>query len=121
MDKTILFVQSDEEHAKGKDLVSFHKSFKLNFNQEVISRTRLEKGMYANIIGVNTKERMIRIMFSEEKIDAESRIVSDPMYSKVSRYLCIRTTQLIWHHDLCPLGAFKYEWNQPLSLMTIYY
>lgn len=120
MDKTILFVQS-EETALGKDLVSFHKSFKLNFNQEVISRTHLTKGMYANIVSVNKAKRTIRIMFSEEKVDAESRIVSDPMYSKVSRYLSIRTTQLIWNHDLCPLGAFKYEWNHPLSLMTIYY
>lgn len=121
MDKTILFVQSDEENAKGKDLVSFHKSFKLNFNQEVISRTHLKKGMYANIVSVNREKRTIRIMFSEEKLDAESRIVSDPQFSKVSRYLCIRTTQLIWNHDLCPLGAFKYEWNHLLSLMTIYY
>ena len=121
MDKNILFVQSDEENAKGKDLVSFHKSFKLNFNQEVLNRTRIDKGMYANIISVNKRDRTIKIMFSEEKLDSDSRIVSDPQFSKVSRYLSIRTTQLIWNHDLCPLGAFKYEWNHPLSLMTIYY
>lgn len=121
MDKNILFVTSEEESAKGKNLVSFHKSFRLNFNQEVIYHTRIEKGMYANIVSVNRENRTIRIMFSEEKLDAESRIVSDPQFSKVSRYLCIRTTQLIWNHDLCPLGAFMYEWNHLLSLMTIYY
>lgn len=121
MDKTILFVQSNEENAKGKDLVSFHKSFKLNFNQEVLCRTRLERGMYANIVSVNKEKRTIKIMFSEEKLDSHSRIVSDPMFSKVSRYLCIRTTQLIWEHDICPLGAFEYEWNHALMLMTIHY
>lgn len=121
MDKTILFVQSDEENAKEKNLVSFHKSFRLNFNQTVINRTRLERGMYANIVSVNKEKRTIKIMFSEEKLDSHSRIVSDPMFSKVSRYLCIRTTQLIWEHDICPLGAFEYEWNHPLMLMTIHY
>lgn len=121
MDKTILFVQSEEERATGKDLVSFHKSFRLNFNQEVIGRTCLKKGMYANIVSVNRQNRTIRIMFSEEKLDRDSRIVSDPSFSNICKYLCIRTTQLIWDHDLCPLGAFKYEWNQLLNLMIIYF
>lgn len=121
MDKNILFVQSDEENAKGKDLVSFHKSFKLNFNQEVLNRTRIDKGMYANIISVNKRERTIKIMFSEEKLDSCSRIVGDPMFSKVSIYRCIRTTQLLWDHDICLLGAFKYDWNHALMLMTIHY
>ena len=24
-------------------------------------------------------------------------------------------------HDICPLGAFEYEWNHALMLMTIHY
>jgi hypothetical protein len=121
MDKTILFVRSDEENAKGKDLVSFHRALRVNLNQEVLCRTRLKRGMYANIVSVNRENRTIKIMFSEEKLDSHSRIVSDPMFSKVSQYLCIRTTQLIWEHDICLLGAFKYDWNRQLMTMIIHY
>ena len=119
MDKNILLVTSNEPRATGKDLVSFHKSFRLVLNAEVIAHTGIKKGWWADILSVDKKKRTVEIVFNEEKENPYNRKVGDPLFSKVSEYLAIRTTQLIWEYELCPFGAFEYDWNQEHKIMTI--
>ena len=110
MEKTILFVQSEEERATRKDLVSFHKSFRLVFNEDCISRIGISKGMYATVISVDREYREIKVEFTEEKKDRTSRIVGDPKFSKRVSYLSVRISPiLLWEYDICLLGAFKFS------------
>lgn len=67
MDRNILFVTSDQARATGKDLVSFHKSFRLVFNADVIAHTGIKKGWWAEILSVDKDKRTIEIVFNEEK------------------------------------------------------
>ena len=119
MDKNILFVMSDEPRATGKDLVSFHKSFRLVFNAEVLARTGIHKDWWADIRFVDKRERTIEIQFTDSKENPHNRKVGDPLFSKVSEYLAIRTTQLIWEFELCPFGAFEYTWYPDRKVMII--
>lgn len=122
MDKNILFVISDQPRATGKDLVSFHRSFRLVFNAEVLATTGIKKGWWANIRSVNKKKRTIEIQFTTDKEGVHSRKVGDPSFSKVTtEYLCIRSIQLLWEHDLCPLGAFDYSWFSFSKIMLIHF
>lgn len=119
MDKNILFVISDEARATGKDLVAFHRSFKLVFNAEVIAHTGIKKTWWANISSVDKDKRRIEISFSVERENAHYRKVGDPLFSKVSEYLSVRSTQLLWEFEICPFGAFKYDWDYQHRIMTI--
>ena len=121
MDRNILLVQSEEKKALKKDLVSFHKSFRLVFNAEVIAHTGIQKDWWADILSVDKNNREIEIAFYKSKEDPHNRKVGDPLFSKVSEYLSIRTTQLIWEYELCPFGAFKYSWDPVCKTMTIYF
>lgn len=119
MDKNILFVTSNEPRATGKDLVSFHKSFRLVFNAEVIAHTGIKKGWWADIDSVDRANREIKITFAADKKNPHNRKVGDPLFSKVCEYLAVGTSQLIWEYELCPLGAFEYSWNPIWKVMTI--
>lgn len=121
MDKNILLVKSEESRATGKDLVSFHKSFRLVFNAEVLATTGIKKDWWADILSVDKKERQIVIEFTDNKEKPHNRKVGDPLFSKVSEYLAIRTTQLIWEFELCPFGAFKYSWDSLYKVMVIHF
>ena len=102
-------------------MVSFHKSFRLVFNSDVIAHTGIQKDWWANIGFVDKKERQIEIVFTVSKENPHNRKVGDPLFSKVSEYLAIRTTQLIWEYELCPFGAFEYSWDPVGKVMTIYF
>lgn len=119
MDKNILLVTSDEPRATGKDLVSFHKSFRLVFNAEVLAHTGIKKGWWANIGFVDKVNREIEITFTVSKENPHNRKVGDPLFSKISEYLSICTTQLIWEYELCPFGAFEYSWDPAWKVMII--
>ena len=119
MDRNILLVQSEEKKALKKDLVSFHKSFRLVFNAEVISRTGIQKGWWANIGFVDKVNREIKITFTVSKENSHNRKVGDPLFSKVCEYLAVGTSQLIWEYELCPFGAFEYTWDPEWKVMTI--
>lgn len=119
MDKNILLVTSEESRATGKDLVSFHKSFRLVFNAEVLAHTGIKKDWWANIGFVDKVNREIEITFTVSKENPHNRKVGDPLFSKMSEYLAIRTTQLIWEFELCPFGAFEYSWDPAWKVMTI--
>ena len=121
MDKNILLVQSEEKKALKKDLVSFHKSFRLVFNAEVIAHTGIQKGWYADIRSVNKDKRTIVIQFYEDKQDSHNRKVGDPLFSKVCEYLAVGTTQLIWEYELCPFGAFEYHYFSASRVMAIHF
>lgn len=121
MDKNILLVTSEESRATGKDLVSFHKSFRLVFNAEVLAHTGIKKDWWANIGFVDKVNREIEITFTVSKENPHNRKVGDPLFSKVSEYLAIRTTQLIWEFELCPFGAFEYSWDPAWKVMTIHF
>lgn len=121
MDKNILLVTSEESRATGKDLVSFHKSFRLVFNAEVLATTGIKKDWWADILSVDKNSREIEIAFYKNKEDSHNRKVGDPLFSKVSEYLAIRTTQLIWEFELCPFGAFEYTWDPVCKVMTIHF
>ena len=121
MDKNILLVTSEEPRATGKDMVSFHKSFRLVFNAEVLATTGIQKDWWANINKVDRQKRIIEIQFFEDKESSHNRKVGDPLFSKVSEYLAIRTTQLIWEYDICPFGAFEYSWFPTLELMIVHF
>lgn len=110
MDKNILFVTSNEPRATGKDLVSFHRSFRLVFNAEVLATTGIKKDWWADIRSVDKKKRTIEIQFYTDKENSHCRKVGDPLFSKVSEYLAIRSTQLIWEYEICPFGAFEYSY-----------
>lgn len=111
MDKNILFVISNEARALKKNKVSFHRSFRLVFNADVIAYTGIKKGWWADIRSVDKEKRTIEVVFTEDKVDNHNRRVGDPLFSKVSEYLSIRTTQLIWDFELCPFGAFDYTYH----------
>lgn len=121
MDKHILFVTSNEARALRKNKVAFHRSFRLVFNADVIAHTGIKKDWWANIQGVDFDKRTIEISFSEEKVNSQSRKVGDPLFSKVSEYLAIRTTQLIWEHDICLFGAFDYTYFFDHKIMVIHF
>lgn len=121
MDRNILLVNSEEPRATGKDMVSFHRSFRLVFNAEVIAHTGIQKGWWAEILSVDKKKRTIEIVFNESKENAYNRKVGDPLFSKTAEYLSIRTTQLIWEFEICPFGAFTYDWNHHHRIMTIHF
>lgn len=119
MDKHILFVISDEPRATGKDLVSFHRSFRLVFNAEVLAHTGIKKSWWADIRLVDREKRSIEIQFTEDKENPHNRKIGDPLFSKVSEYLAIRSTQLLWEWELCPFGAFEYTWDYDNRIMYI--
>lgn len=121
MDKHILFVTSEEKKALKKDMVSFHKSFRLVFNSDVIAHTGIKKDWWANIGSVDKVNRKIEITFTESKENSHNRKVGDPLFSKVCEYLAIRTTQLIWEYELCPFGAFEYSWDSMYKVMIIHF
>ena len=121
MDRNILLVNSDEPRATGKDMVSFHRSFRLVFNAEVIAHTGLKKGWWANIRFVDKAARQIEIVFTVSKENPHNRKVGDPLFSKVSEYLSVGTSQLIWEYELCPFGAFSYSWDPVGKIMTIHF
>ena len=121
MDKNILFVTSEEKKALKKDMVSFHKSFRLVFNSDVIAHTGMRKDWWANIVAVDKDDRKVFITFLEERENSHNRKVGDPLFSKVSEYLSIRTTQLIWEYELCPFGAFEYSWDPEFKLMIVHF
>lgn len=121
MDKNILFVTSEESRATGKDLVSFHRSFRLVFNAEVLATTGIKKDWWADIRSVDKKKRTIEIQFYTDKENSHCRKVGDPLFSKVSEYLAIRSTQLIWEYELCPFGAFEYSYFSFSKIMVIHF
>jgi hypothetical protein len=119
LDKNILLVTSEESRATGKDLVSFHKSFRLVFNAEVLATTGIKKDWWADIISVDKDRRRIKIKFYSYKNSPHNRKVGDPLFSKTAEYLAICTTQLLWEFELCPFGAFEYTWFWNHRIMII--
>lgn len=121
MDKSILLVTSETERATGKDLVAFHRSMRIVLNEPVMAHTGIKAGYYANIGSVDKVYREIEIVFTVSKENPHNRRVTDPAFSKGSRYLAVRSTQLFWEHDLCLFGAFEYRWDPIWKVMTIKY
>lgn len=119
-DKHLLLVKSEKSKATNLDLVSFHKSFKLVFNQNVIAHTCIKKAMYATFYA-DVPHRRIYIKFYEEKISSDARKVFDPMFSKISDYLAINIKRLLWSHEICLLGAFEYEWWNESKTLVIHF
>ena len=121
MDKNILLVTSETERATGKDLIAFHKSLRIVLNEQVINHTGIRAGYYADIGFVDKTNREIEIVFTVSKEKTHNRRVTDPAFSKSSRYLAVRSTQLFWEHNLCLFGAFEYKWDPAWKVMTIKY
>lgn len=119
-DSNILLVRSEEKKALNKDLVAFHKSFKLVFNSNVLAHTHIRKAQFATFYA-DIEHRRIYVKFHDDKIDSSARKVFDPMFSKVSEYLAINIKSLIWTHSIVCLGAFEYEWYHESKTMVIHF
>lgn len=118
-DKNILLVTSEESKALNKNLVAFHKSFKLVFNATVLAHLNIRKGQFANFYA-DIKHRRVYVKFFDDKDSTTYRKVYDPRFSKVSEYLAINIKKLLWLHDLVCLGAFEYEWYPESKTMCIH-
>lgn len=118
MDKHILFVKSDVDSTKAlknKDLVSFHKQPRMCFNATTLEKCRIYAGMYARFMMVNHNSRRIILQVAKEEDIVDKKKwykITNPKVSKYNRYCYIRTTNLLFDHEMLLLGAFEYEANE---------
>lgn len=115
MDKHILLVQSEIQTTRAKDnrnLVSFHKQQRLCFNATTLEKCNIYYGMYARFIEVDCEKRTITIAVRKDRPKWDKSKwykITNPKVSKYNNYCYIRTTNLLYDHDILPLGAFEYE------------
>lgn len=122
MDKHILFVKSDIDSTKAlknKDLVSFHKQPRVCFNRTTLEKCGIREGMYARFASVDYTNRVIRLEVEEKRPTLYKREyykITNPNVDNRNTYCYIRTTNLMFNHDIVLYGAFDFDvhesWRQ---------
>lgn len=120
MDKHILFVKSDIDSTKAlknKELVSFHKQPRVCFNRTTLEKCGIREGMYARFASVDYARRTIRLEVEETRPD-----LYKSQYYKIDNrntYCYIRTTHLLFEHEIVLYGAFEFEVSSELKQIQV--
>lgn len=112
--KNINYVISEEKSAKNQNKISFHRCMRAVFNSQVLDNVDISQGDYVSF-GHNMFSRTIvlRIVKPEKHNSDDIRAykVGNPKFVKNGRYLSVRSSSLIFDCNVCPMGAFDYEYH----------
>ena len=113
MDRKILLVESEIDSTKAlknKQMVSFHKQPRICLNADVLGKTGIYAGMYAQYAHVDFRNRRIYINIVNVKPTVKPTSwykITNPQIGH-HKYCYIRTINLLYDFNIICKGAFNY-------------